>query len=242
MPLPEAPTGGPLPMPSAYDGDFGELEPLDRYRALFAQASLGGLKADANDVVLASFSGPSEPVEVVAAALAVEPRAAAAACDGPIDGLRCAAAVGHGCVASSDGTAFGDPAPRLATLVRSVVRHYQASICETDHRQALADLVALVQAREAGDGCLAAPPADPVNPRCDVADVVTRNGMSAATPLPGCNMDATNTPCWRVVDDPACTPTRDARTGATFTKRLDIVRGGRSPEPGTATTASCTSA
>ena len=238
MPLPAAPTGGPLPMPSA-DETGSTLQPLSRYRTLLSSSALGGVKADANDVVVVSFAGPAEPVEVVAAPPSLEPNGQPPPCDGPLDGVACAAALRPGCVASADPSAFGLPAPRLSALVRSVSRHYQASICETDHRQALADVVALVAAREAGDGCLTAPLADPGSPDCTVADVVTHNGVSTTTRLPRCDASATRTPCWRVVDYAACEPVVDPRSGQRFTLRLDIARGGVPPPAGSATTATC---
>lgn len=232
-PLPRSPSGGPLPMISATAA--GPLESPQTYLDLFTAP--GALKADANDVLLAAFSGPAEPVEVVAAPLALEPGPdpAGPACDG---GATCAPALRHGCVAAADPSRFADPAPRLLSVVSAASHHYRASLCEDDPQQALADLAALVQAREAGDGCLATPLLDPAHPSCQVADLTTVAGRTSERPITACG-PATPPPCWRIVEDRGCAAIADPRTGLSASLRLAIDRGGLGVPDGVVTSAGC---
>ena len=241
MPLPGAPTGGPLPMPSP-DRLSTSLSPLQRYLDFFGSGGEGiaaGIKADPGDVVLASFSGAREPIEIISVTPSMEPGAEQPPCDGPLDGMTCQPSLRHACVASADRSLFAAPAPRLGAVIEGAVHHYAAPLCEPDHRQALADLIGLVRSLESSSGCLATPLRDPANPECEVVDTLVIDGKTSTAAILSCRTTGNATPCWRVLSDESCASVTDPRTTLKATLRLRISRGDATTPPGTITSAHC---
>lgn len=229
--LPTAPSGGPLPMPSA-DEQPTMLYPPSRYRDLYTlPLGLGGLKRDANDVLLMAIAGPTEPFELIATPPLREPGADQPACTlvADAESATCALALRHSCAASSDARLFGDPAVRLTNVVSAAVHHYLAPICAADQSVALADFVAQLSAQQAGTGCLAAPLADPAHPQCEVLELApSGDGKTVISSLPACAASQPTLPCWHIVSDPRCAPLTDA-SGSVSRERLAIERAEPAP-------------
>lgn len=242
MPLPGQPTGGPLPQPGIDGSERGDgLRPLSRYLELFGSQLVQpmALKADAGNVILAGFTGPPEPLELVSVAPSAEPSAEQPPCEGPLDGASCQLALRHACRSTREPSLFADPAPRLARVLRGAAHSYAASACEPDHRRALADILGLADAVQGTTGCLGAPLLDAARPTCRVTDSRTVANDTVTTPIFACRDRDDAPPCWRVTVDPACAQVVDPRTGGSAAYRLQIVRGATPAPPGTVTVASC---
>jgi hypothetical protein len=173
--------------------DGGKLLDVSRYIDFFTRpAAQGGVKVDPNDVNLVAFSGPTDPVGVtITSPCAFDP--AVAMCP----------KLNPSCVAPNDTLAFGDPALRLAAVVRASTNDFLASICASDDSDVMRTLV-----REGGDGirpgCIRTPVAMRADgtPDCTAEDRAENpDGTETITELPSCVENGNVAPCWQLVDE-----------------------------------------
>jgi hypothetical protein len=143
-PLPAGPSNGNLAPCLDADAATNPLFPVAKYINFFTKPrSLGGVKVDPSDVVLAGSSGPASWVETLLA----DPATAAGPytpCSGPPDGTSCALVEQHACVQTVEPTLTGDPAVRLQQVLSSARHEQLTSICDTTDREAVDGLVNLV--------------------------------------------------------------------------------------------------
>jgi hypothetical protein len=142
MLMPYGDSGGPLSMcQGATAAVGGKLFEVSRYINYFTQA--GGVKANPGSVILASLAAPTAPVSSFLGSPTTY-----APCAGPPSGTTCAVLLNHSCIQPQNPAINGDPAVRLAQVVESAPRHFEASVCDASFAtslQAIAD--AILQAR-----------------------------------------------------------------------------------------------
>jgi hypothetical protein len=166
---------------------------------------------DARRVMFATLAGPTSTV-----AVELRPH--------PAGGSRIALA--HGCAfGSPSGQLTADPPVRLTALVGAFgINGSAQSICSEDLASAEAELGAAAR-RLAGDRCLAR--AVPFGAACTVFEAPEAT-PAQRTELPACAAVGDTAPCYRVVEDAACSAGQ----------RLDIVRA-TAAAPGTWTSMQC---
>jgi hypothetical protein len=221
--LPYGPSGGPLDgcVPAtAAQGNL--LTDVQKYIDFFTQPkSLGGVKADPNDVVLIGITAPETPVESILANV----KAASGpyqSCPGPIDpsGSGCAVVLQHSCIAPENTLFFGDPAVRIRAVINSVTNPFNrqnTSICDTSYETAIEGIGTTITTEVTG-GCIDAALLDPSNPECDVEEVtLNADGSTSMTPIPECPPNTETPPCWFVAADAQCPPSSGGVPGLKLT-------------------------
>jgi hypothetical protein len=136
---------------------------VSRYITFFTQpATMGGVKVDPRNVILAAIDAPETPFKIVEIASgtgngkgAYPNPAAYQACPAPnvVDGKNCIVRVDHSCQNTVQPGFFGDPAVRLNTVVRAAPSSMVTSICGAnldappDYSTAMTALANMIKAR-----------------------------------------------------------------------------------------------
>ncbi|HEX6837101.1 MAG TPA: hypothetical protein VF334_11040 [Polyangia bacterium] len=157
----------------------GPLFDVSRYQQLFAA---GGVKANADDLVLATFVAPSMPFGVDVTT----------PCADQVNTPSCAI-LGHSCVNPANAFFFGDPAVRINSVTATVPNAVTGSICDSDYSPTIS-AVADAMAARLGGTCLPGAVVDLADPGCTVA--------VAGVEAPRCQQG--RLPCWDLVDDQSC--------------------------------------
>ncbi len=190
-------TGGELgPTTSCAPVDGGPLFDVSRYRTLFAP---GGVKASADDLLLATLVAPSSPFGVTVTM----------PCADQVNASSCPI-LDHSCVAADSPTIFADPAVRIHAASSAASNVIDASICDLDYSSTFAALADAMAARMGGS-CLPGAVVDLVDPGCTVA--------VGGVETPRCNQG--RLPCWDLVDDSSCA-VHTTPAGATQHLRLTV--------------------
>jgi hypothetical protein len=127
--LPPDDSNGPLADCRGATADVGgKLYDVQRYIDFFTKPD--GVKADPSSVIVGGINAPPMPFStLLASPQNYQP------CSGPVDGVRCAAVLGHSCNADADW--FGDPGVRLSQVLQAVPNHLETSICAMDYTSAM---------------------------------------------------------------------------------------------------------
>jgi hypothetical protein len=208
----------------------GKLIGVKKYVDFFRNPlSKGGVKANPDDVFLATISPPSYPFSTTVVNLNPVPPGPPTPCSPP-DGKNCAVVLQHSCISPQNTQFFGDPAVRLNQVVASMpVGHsHLTPLCEVNYHAAIQSFAQRI-VWGIGTSCVTRPLPDPANPDCTVIDEATQ------TPLPRCGTP----PCWRLEPSTKCSPVcaSDGAPGQRFEIKID--RGG-APIPATSPSVRCT--
>src|SRR5439155_211527 len=112
----------------------GKLIDVRKYVDYFTlPASMGGVKADPRDAILAQIAAPAEPVSV----------SLRSQCS---PGVQCAY-VNPSCTSPTNSSFFGDPTVRLSALITSAATSQLWSLCDTDYSGALGGIAQKIVAR-----------------------------------------------------------------------------------------------
>ncbi len=163
----------------------GPLYPVSRYISLFSPGP-GGVKAHADDLILAAIAAPPTPFGVtVTMPCAGAPSVASC----PI--------LNHSCVNASNPGYNGDPAVRIAAVTNAVPGAINSSICNLDYSDVMDSVADQMSTRMRG-GCLPGTVVDLGDPGCTVS--------VGDIDAPRCDPAAPTPPCWDIVADPSCAP------------------------------------
>jgi hypothetical protein len=219
--------GPGAPLGSLPDGTYactprtgGPLLDVQRYVSFFR----------AQDAILVALAAPADPVRKLTARKTPGADGSYVAC-APGDPA-CLPTLDRSCHDAAVPGRFGDPAPRLAAVVRSRPRAQQqlSSICEASYDAALLGVGERIAAALAPPGCIDGRLTDPGSPDCVVREVTARpDGSTEVRALPACRPGEA-LPCWNVVDDPRCPAS---------SLRVDVDRGGLDVPPATTVSAAC---
>ena len=148
MTLPYAPSNGDLSPCQGADPSVSPLFPVSKYVDYFTlPSSMGGVKADPRDVILAGITPPAAPFEIIAANSNPNPPGPYVTCPPPYDGIHCAIVVQHSCIAPSNTQFFGDPAVRIRQVIDSTFSPQETSTCDTSYQAAMQSLGQLIVSR-----------------------------------------------------------------------------------------------
>jgi hypothetical protein len=115
----------------------GKLIDVQKYVDYFGKpASLGGVKIDPSDVILASIAAPKEPF----ATTVTMP------CADQVNTASCPI-LGHSCTQTGNAQIFGDPAVRLGAVVGAAATSQQSSACDSDYSPSLSAIAQKIIAR-----------------------------------------------------------------------------------------------
>ncbi|MCU1276649.1 MAG: hypothetical protein JWM53_195, partial [bacterium] len=175
----------------------GPLFDVSRYTQLL---SPGGLRARADDLVLASIVAPPAPVGVQITMPCAD-QTNTASC--PI--------LEHSCIATTNTAFFADPAVRIGAVTTAVPGAIVGSVCDVDYSPTITAFGDAIGARLTA-GCLPGALGDVASPSC----TVTIDGSTT----PRCDGSGAM-PCWEVVADTRCAA-RTAPSGDRQQLRLAV--------------------
>ena len=186
----------------------GKLIPVATLAAAIKQ-----LKPDPDkQILVAAITGPTTPYAV---SWATAPRADT----GPWP------AVQHSCVATD--SSFADPSVRISEWIKQFGPNgVVQSICDDDFRFSMTRIAEEI-GRVIGPQCVTATFADrdgdPSNGVQYDCAATARAPGAPGVPVPACADAPSARPCWRLTEDPGCTPASESPRGA-LTRRLIIDR------------------
>jgi hypothetical protein len=193
--MPQADSGGNVANPRSAEPMYGlKLLDITKYIQYYTRPkSKGGVKDDPTDVILFGIVAP--PEEGVSSILA---NISATASTTPYQGCSpasatCSAVLQHSCTRPSDSTIVGDPAVRIAQVIRAAKNNQITSVCDDSYTNALQALGQLIVSN-IGPGCITSPFPDPSMPDCSVTEV-SADGLTT-TVVPQCDANHSITPCW----------------------------------------------
>ena len=157
----------------------GPLLDVSRYQQLFAA---GGVKASADDLLVATIVAPSSPFGVSL----TEP------CADQVNTPSCAI-LNHSCINPTNPMFFADPAVRINSVTATVPNAITGSVCDTDYSPTISAVADAMAARLSGS-CLPGAVVDLADPGCTVA--------VGGVETPRCAQG--RLPCWDIVDDKSC--------------------------------------
>jgi hypothetical protein len=217
--MPYGPTGGDLepgcvPAPNTSGNVIGmptsgqgKCFDVSRYIDFLTKpASQGGVKKNANDVILVAIDGPNDHVESILGNPNPQPPGPYVQCPGPVDGKTCAVLLQHSCIAPDNTQFYGDPAVRINSVVGAAANHQLTSICDTSYQAALQSLGGII-VEHIGGGCITSPIEDPEHPDCTVQG----EGLDSTVFIPSCSQSAP--PCWKLQPKPVCDPSTGGPAG-----------------------------
>ena len=224
--------GGCVPAPNLGGGGPGKLYDVSRYVDFFTKpASQGGVKANPKDVILTGIMPPSEPYQVILSNPGTPGNQPYVQCGQLAEASNppCVPVVQHSCQNPAKPQFFGDPAVRIAAVIKSAANHQITSVCDDSYAGALGQIGNLIVAT-VGGGCFPAPLVQP--PDCDAFEVtINPDGTTTTIRLPACG--AAGLPCWRFERKAACATISPDGLG------LTVDRGGRPARDGTSVKISC---
>jgi hypothetical protein len=176
----------------------GPLYDVSRYISLFRA---GGVKASADDLILAAIAAPPTPFGVTVT-MPCAAQLATASCP----------SLEHSCINSTNASFSGDPGVRIAAVTNAVPGAINSDICHTDYSDVMDAVADQMTARMLG-GCLPGTVVDPT------ACTVSVGGVDTAL----CNPEAPSPPCWNIVEDNGC-PAHPTPAGAMESYRF-VVEG-----------------
>ena len=115
----------------------GKLIDTQKYADFFRLgASLGGVKADPSDVIVAAIAAPAAPLSTSVTSPCLDSPTTASC-----------AILNHSCVAPGNAQLFADPAVRLSAVVRAAATSQLSSACDASYATALDGIAQKIAAR-----------------------------------------------------------------------------------------------